>query len=310
MLQRTSIAAGCLWVLLFIWPWIVSQSVLLAAPPAQEQDFNIDHQKPAPTYPLEVSSLAALVGHDLRDSDNQMRGKLAEVFHEPGLRELGQEDFRPWYIWRTEAERRNARYLVLFGHDIVAIPSAPAYTVRFYDSNGRKISESDFTTGWRLGLASAAVRSEPILGGAVIDVRTAPYPLGGGISREIYGIIGDRLVLVRMEDSTGKAVANEYGAPNQTVGTETPNRTADEWQTALSSANNLTVLEALMWLGGRHRTDPSPPRDDVLVEDSASTRLLQDVWRRVPVKQRVSELAHSKNEWIREAAVVAATERR
>lgn len=79
---------------------------------------------------------------------------------------------------------------------------------------------------------------------------------GRNVAKEYFFVGSDRLRFVRMENDEGEAVQNEYVFPNYETGIVPAGDTEEEWASVLDSADKADVLSALVFLGGRHITEP------------------------------------------------------
>jgi hypothetical protein len=173
------------------------------------------------------------------------------------------------------------------------MPGSSGAAVHFFDDSGRLLNSVAFSTGWRINLDSATLRKEPRVAGSVIEVRLGP-------ERQVYGLLNKRVVLLRLEGSNGELIPNNYFAPNHTIGPDVPDLDAQEWEQALASGQKMVILEALVWLGGKHSPD--------LSEASLNrqwTSLVAEVRRRPGVRKAIEGLSRSDNPWMHEAARLA-----
>jgi hypothetical protein len=249
---------------------------------------------------------AAYVNADLRKLKDAQRTDLTKVLDgilPEDYRSDAPIPFEPWFVWRNPAAKERKEYILFQGRPICMIPGTSCAAVHFIDASGKLLNSVAFSTGWRIDLTSAKLVNEPLVKGDVIEVRSSPVINGRAVSRQLYGIIGSRVALLRLEDSRGKLAANIYGAPNHRIGPYPPKRSAAEWEQALASTQPMIVLEALAWLGGYHRDDLSPT--DVYIEDLEAAKLVAAVRQRPAVRQRLGRLARSENAWIRQATKLA-----
>jgi hypothetical protein len=254
------------------------------------------------------ASLDAFVDQDLRNMDDDSQGKLNELLSEC-LPERYHTDriwaFEPWYVWRHETRDGHTVFILFQGQHIFEIPVVSRAAVHFLDLNRRHLGCSDFSTGWRIDLKSATLRRDQDLGVHVIEILTAPVINGDDIRRQVYGVFDDRVALLRLEDSFGKLVENNYHNPNHTIGPDPLPRSADEWEQELLSSEPARVLESLTWLGGMHRSDLTSASDNIGVEDIIPARTVAELRKRSAVQKAIAELTRCPNRWIREAAQAA-----
>ena len=257
------------------------------------------------THRASIEALQPFLERDLRTLDDTSKEELKKALS--GLYPKSDKMSmafapQPWYLWQQKLPGGRLRYILFEGQPIFMIPGTSSATVRLLDVEGVEVGHSSFSTGWRINLDSASLRQEPALGVQVIEVRTQPVINGADIVCQIYGILEDRVALLRLEDSKGNVLVNNYYNPNHTIGPEPPVRSAEEWEQSLKSNDPVVVLEALKWVGGSHRTDPAPPPPNIGIEGQDETRLSIAVRQRPGVREAIKELAQSNNEWIKEAA--------
>jgi hypothetical protein len=120
----------------------------------------------------------------------------------------------------------------------------------------------------------------------------------------VYGLIEKRLALLWLEDSDGKLIPNNYQYPNHTIGPAVPKREAEAWEKALSSEQPSIILEALAWIGGRHR-DPAEEEKNVHTEEIESAKLVAAVRARQDVRKALQKLTSSDVPRIQDAAKLA-----
>jgi hypothetical protein len=138
----------------------------------------------------------------------------------------------------------------------------------------------------------------------VIVLKTARVVNGPNITREYFALSNDRLRFVRMENDKGIAVQNEYIFPNQEIGIVPAINTVDEWASLLESKDKADVLSALVFLGGRHLTEPerhfaSEP------QGSKWAGLFQQLVGSPLIRGLITRLSNSDDQWVRQAALLA-----
>lgn len=208
------------------------------------------------------SSLSYFVDMDLRNLDDSQQsafGKMLGSFlpdHFPGPRtkwnlllgqilpkELTSKRDEFWYAWRNKTKTHAG--FILFQ---VAAEN-PVATFHFLAADGKYQGKSECSTRWPI---EAAAQVENDLGGSpVIEIKIV-----GAVGRQIYGILENRVALLRIEDHAGKMVQNSYWYLPHQLGPLLPNRTREEWEELLNSSDRTQVLEGLTWIGGYHRRKP------------------------------------------------------
>jgi hypothetical protein len=195
---------------------------------------------------------------------------------------------RSWYIWRVTNER-----LVLFqGVPLWTIPGGSAARTFVFDAKGRPLKHCLFDTGWRINIEDARWLEDSGHGFPCLLVCSRPSINGADVTAQYHALLEDGFGLVRLEDSAGQFVE---GHP--TIGPPVPERTLEEWESALRSSDQAEVLRSLVWLGGHAKL---PIRDEQL--------RLEDVTRgsatraQPGVRSAVEALTRSEDRWVREAA--------
>jgi hypothetical protein len=108
-----------------------------------------------------------------------------------------------------------------------------------------------------------------------------------------------------MENERGEVVQNEYEYSNVEIGFVPAGKTQEEWIAMLRSARKSDVLAALVFLGGNHITDG---RRGTTAESAAGSDA--SLFKKLVVDERirglVKRLSRSDDEWVRQAAELAA----
>jgi hypothetical protein len=278
-------------------------------------------------YWLSRDSLSAFVNQDLRKLDDQPQTALASFLGRfmpeqfPGPRKRlnrllaralpadASTDHpwaaKPWYLWCHERTDGQPGYILFEGCELIMIPGRSSAAVYFLDADGQHLGGSAFSTGWRIDIEDASFKFDPTLAVMVIEVQTAASINGADITCQTYGILGDRIALLRMEYSDGKLAVNNYYNPSHTIGPEVPRLPTEEWESALREGGPARMLEALTWVGGMHRQDPEPPPENLDLEDADSVRRILEVRQRPEVSRAIRRLTQAQHPWIREAAHAA-----
>lgn len=257
----------------------------------------------------EPLDLSTFLSQDLRRADSNRVDNLVHFLALAGHESDSRNQWfspQPWFVWKLE----NKRFVIFEGQPIFTIPGGSSAAVHVFDPAARHLTSCTFSTGWRIDLKTASLIKEPSLDTEVIEARTEPTRTTQNIPRrQIYGFVGSRVALIRLEGSKGEIFRNTYIYPNQTIGPPPPTRTPDQWEAALNSDDVIETLEALMWLGGRHldSSDDSSMRmvHEVVHEDVTAARLFAAVWQRQNVQKALDLLVESKNKWVSEAGKLA-----
>lgn len=235
--------------------------------------------------------------------------------------------FRPRLFERVETPG-GVRYVLLVSPGMVFLPGQQWHNVYLFDEAGHLRGSSDFSSGWRVLVNEVNVTERKGLGAPLLKMEVSGF-LTEKLSAEYYALLGDRAVLVRLEDASDRPVRNAYACPYPRVGPPAAVRSAEEWARALASADPLVRLEALMWVGGHHETledlkyeqEEERRWSELYPEDKSAsgatldrcpgaaddTVLYEDVRAREDVKVWLKELSKSEDEWVRQAAELALT---
>jgi hypothetical protein len=273
-----------------------------------------------------VDQLQPFIGKDLRTLSEEEQiefddivGKLipqGRVFDHPRLpRTLNPQDWqdylsgrrftffiRSWYLWKICDAQSNERLILFQGMPCYRIPGASMACVFVMDTNGTPLRESSFSTGWRIDIHDARWLEGSGHGFPCLLVCSSPSINGGDITSQYYALLDDAFALVRLEDSTGEFVTQDYHHPNFTIGPSVPKRTAEEWEAALRSREPSEVLRTLVWLGGSHSDPPIRDAKHINVEGFEDASLALEVRARPGVQVAVEALTRSEDRWVREAA--------
>jgi hypothetical protein len=144
--------------------------------------------------------------------------------------------------------------LEIDGVPVTEIPSACRLRAFVTGSHGRVTFDQEFSGGRRLAVASGRRSSRLEAGPGLLELCTDGVRIinGPDIEKQYYQVHEGRPVLIRLEGKDGRLIANDYGAPNKTIGPAPRAKTPEEWEVLLGSKNEGEVLEALVWIGGRH----------------------------------------------------------
>jgi hypothetical protein len=209
----------------------------------------------------------------------------------------------PWHIWKVSRGGQTS-YIVLLGEDFGIVPGGTSACVQLFDSASKMTRSWSFQTGWRNQLTDASLAYSTELNTEMLVIRTTPLINGRRIVAEYFAISQDNLRLVRLEDSKGAAVQNEYVFPNFEIGIVPLAQSVQDWIGLLQSSDKSDVLSALVFLGGRHldeqeRMSLPEPRE------SKHAALFQRLLADAGIRDWITQLTKSDNQWIRDAAILA-----
>jgi hypothetical protein len=210
----------------------------------------------------------------------------------------------PWHVWQINRDGQT-RYVVLLGQDLGIIPGGTSACFQLFDANGKRMISRCFQTGWRNTLAEASIDYSTNLASDLVVLHTHAVINGRPIAKEYFAISHDRIRLIRLESSKGDIVQNEYVFPNYEIGFVPEARTIDDWAGLLQSKDLADVLAALTFLGGRHLTEPERHFDSE-PQKSQYSGLFQQLIGSPRIRELIAHLETSDNEWVRQAAALAA----
>jgi hypothetical protein len=209
----------------------------------------------------------------------------------------------PWHIWKT-THNSQTRHVVLLGENLMIIPGGTSVTVQLFDQASTMIRSWSIQTGWRNELTDASLAYSTELDTDLLTIRTAPVINGRDIKEEYFAIGGSSLRLVRLEDSKGAAVQNEYVFPNYEIGIVPSAKSVQDWIGLLQSKDKADVLSALVFLGGQHLAG----KERMMLPEPHESRyaaLFQQLLADASIRDLITQLTKSDNEWIRDAAILA-----
>lgn len=212
-----------------------------------------------------------------------------------------------WYIWKTNRGGRT-RYVMLLGESLAIIPGGTSACIQLFDATRTLIRSRCFQTGWRNQLTSASLEYSEELNADLVVIRTTPVINGRDIRNEYFSISGDQVKLVRLENSVGTMIPNDYVFPNYEIGAIPLAQTVEDWTSLLNSNDKSEVLSALIFLGGRH-LDTQEQMLYPKLGRSSYAPLYQQLISTAAIRDLLSQLMNSSSPWIREAAVLAARNR-
>jgi hypothetical protein len=223
------------------------------------------------------------------------------------------EAYRPW--WVKKFESGECKWLVLEVHPLVENPGVSGARVHAFDAQWHRIAKQEFPTGYRFDVADAAIdRANPL--GENLLVITIEYsgPFVGRREdkrpafeasyreREFFAWRHDHVVLVRLEDGDGKIIPNPYDWAQSYKGPPVPDRTADQWISALSSADGAEQLGALVWLTGGHFDSSNSRSPGTSQESLEHAKAFEGARDSAETRKLVPHLRVSPNEWMRDYA--------
>jgi hypothetical protein len=250
----------------------------------------------------QVPELDRLVGKDLWKEPGADLRRLNQMLGEIPKGAMMQPV--PWHVWKTSSEGPT-RYVVLLGEPPFGVPAGSSASVQLLDTTGKGIGAWSFQTGWRNVFVGASLESSDGLGSDVLVIETAPVINGRDIVREYFSIGNERVRLIRLQDSKNRAVQNEYVFPNFEIGVIPDAQSVEQFARLLESTDKADVLSVLVFLSGRHLAEPRR----AFVPESQESKyaaLFQEVIGDSRIHTLIERLTTSDDEWIKQAAKLAA----
>lgn len=289
-------------ILTFTVGWSVAPVVL---EPARES--NVPSVATPSAVPPVWSVLVSWENRDLKQIDGPEEAQLRMAIDT--LRGATDNPFlEPRLFSRVSTSMSEQRYVLIEEQPLVYIPGESRLRVSVFDPEGQLLDSSEFGAGWRImlfGIRFIQVKEA----GEVLEVKSSPSINGADVSTQYYAVVGDKMRLIRLEDSKKRLVQNNYRSPNHTIGFTEIGRSMPDWQQALFTKDEAAVLATLTWLGGLHLKvdEPTPGH---LHENLSEASLVEAVRELTAVKKAVNAMKDTPNAWVREAARLAAKEMR
>ncbi|MBL8180312.1 MAG: hypothetical protein JNL64_01740 [Blastocatellia bacterium] len=150
-------------------------------------------------------------------------------------------------------EKRQVFYALIGEKQLFTIPGNSELFVNLFNEHGSHVKSIKFNSGWRISLRGQRIEFQKEIERESITVSSEPEMNGSDIVTQYYALIGTDLRLIRLEDSNGQLVRNNYEFPNHEIGPTTANRPKEDWERSLGSNDSAELLASLMWINGLHR---------------------------------------------------------
>jgi hypothetical protein len=253
----------------------------------------------SPAWPI----LLSWQDRDLTQIQEPQKSQLKMAIE--ALRSTRNQFLEPRLFSRVSTFPGEERYVLVEESPLVYIPGDSRLQISIFYLDGTLLDSSEFGAGWRISLSGIRFTRVNGISGDVLEVKSAPHINGADIGKQYYAVIGDKMRLIRLEDSNGGLIANYYSSPNHTIGFTEVGRSAEEWENSLITKDEAQSLATLTWLSGFHlNIDEGAP--NYVHEDLSEARLVEEVRARPGVKKIVNALKDANNPWLREAARLAA----
>lgn len=210
----------------------------------------------------------------------------------------------PSYVWTT-TNPTPKRFIVFEEDQLTFTPGASGAYLHLFDQTGKKLRYWELSVGWRMSLDKASFSYSKELEAYLMTIHTSPDNWGVDVARQYFTLSEDSLLCVRLEDSKGKLVSNDYEHPHSTHGLMPTAKTRDQWIRLLQSRNKRDVLAALMFIGGQH-LDPPRKEPDHLLEEIEQATLAEAIRGDKDIAKLIRQHQQSDSQWIKEAASLAA----
>lgn len=247
--------------------------------------------------------LLSFENQDLKELDQKSKVELQKII-DTLVGKRKNELLIPRLISKISNAQGQINYALVEESPLLTIPGECGIRVHIFSLEGKLLNSSAFSSGWRITLTEMKLKFMPEIGREVLEVSSEPVINGRDIAKQYYALIGEKILLVRLEDSGGQLIRNNYGAPNHTIGFTLVGRPAKEWEKALESDDVAEVLATLTWLSGIH-WNPQTPEPEYTHEEMREARLADDVRLREGVKVGLRRFTQSENIWVRSAANLA-----
>ena len=277
---------------------------------AQEQSLKSHQQTWRRLLSLENQDLTTVDSSDQRELLSFLRREVPGSLGSSRFVTIDELDVGPdtlRYLWKVENPNEPARYVLIGADGLFMIPGDSRAEAFVFDLQGKLLSHTEFSLGWRSQFESVSLISNDQVGLPLIRIL---MDRSDRETEQFYALIGDDLRLIRMDGQAG-LLRNKFVARNWTVGPRIPDRTPEEWENSLRSTNPAEVLWALTWIGGKHWDLKIPTKvwSDGYTEPAPDVRnnaeLAVSVRLRPSVQQRLIELRDSGSKWVTEATELA-----
>jgi len=180
----------------------------------------------------------------------------------------------------------------------VIIPGGSSACLQLFDAAMNSINSWSFQVGWRPSLLDATIEYSNEFARDLIVFHTAPVINGRNITKEYFALGNDRLRFIRLENDKGELARNEYVFPNYEIGIAPDAHTVEQWSALLESKDKADVLSALVFLGGKHIDEHGESNYAALFRELIGSPRIHGV---------IEHLKNSDSEWVKQAALQAAT---
>jgi hypothetical protein len=209
----------------------------------------------------------------------------------------------PWYVWQTAGDEP---LTILFRVKLaMQHPGESRVRICIFSRFGQKLSDVDFSTGWRTVIQDVEWEPATQYGFFSVKITTSPTRNDVDFATQYYALIGHEFGLIRYIDGHGQELDSIYHNPSCVVGPPAPDRSEEEWAAALGSANRGEVLRSLAWLGCPHPGELAPDEHSLgalRFKDAAKAGRIR---ARTDVRATLRRFAAGADPWISQVAKAA-----
>jgi hypothetical protein len=155
--------------------------------------------------------------------------------------------------------------IILEGIPVGNVPSECKLRAQVIDAKGAMTFSEEFGGGWRVEVVSVKKSSHTEAGPGLLGLHCKRFINGEDIATQYYRVLKGRLVLVRLEDSDGRWIANPE---DHRIGPKIPPRSDEAWEESLKSADPGEVLWALSAVRGKQVGELTSSSNPWIVEAS------------------------------------------
>lgn len=197
-------------------------------------------------------------------------------------------------------EKGQVFYALIGQEQLVTIPGNSELFVNIFDLEGSHMNAFAFNAGWRISLRGQKVVLQKEIAREAIVVSSEPVINGRDVRTQYYALIGTDLRLIRLENSKGESVRNNYEFPNKVIGPTIANRSKEVWEKSLGSNDIAEILASLMWINGLHRdlSEDYPSEFRVQQESVDQVKLVDSIRKGAAVRNLSQRFLGKDMKWL------------
>jgi len=208
-------------------------------------------------------------------------------------------------VWTFKTPKSETRYAVFYAPTHYEVPGSSSASIFLLSPAGNEIGRWSFPIGWRSRMNSASTSFDESLKAQIVTVETAPLINGRDVAKQYFALVDDKFYFIRMEDSKGLLIRNNYLYPNHTLGGIAPAKDMAAWMSLLESSQLALRLAALTYLSGMHM-NPDKPQTEILSESIDDAKTARAFTMANTAAKRIEDYRHSQVPGLKEAADLAA----